>query len=113
LCLAQELAGSARHSHATAQKLSLNNADAQAAAHQLCPDLDRRLDVGQAKHIHGQPRRHEIAGAMTLFDHRGEKTDDDAPVQRFRIPRAVRSLCRDESVAVAGEERLIYHGLRP
>jgi hypothetical protein len=81
--------------------------DAQAVADLFCPDLHRRHDLGQAKHVDGQPCRHELRAAVTLVYHMGKKSDDDAAVHRFRIPRPVANGRRDEVVAVSGEERLI------
>ena len=63
-------------------------------------DLDRR-EARQAEHVDRQPRRHEIVGAVALLDHESQQPDDDAAVQRFRIPRAVRGRRRDEGVAVS------------
>ena len=57
-------------------------------------DLDRR-EIRQPEHVHRQPRRHEIVGAVTLLDHEGQQADDDAAVQRFRVPRAVRGRGRE------------------
>ena len=64
-------------------------------------DLDRR-EIRQPEHVDRQPRRHEIVGAVALLDHERQQPDDDAAVQRFRVPRAVRGLCRDEGVLVSG-----------
>ena len=109
---AQELAGGARHGGAAREEIGLDDLDAQTVADDPRPDFDRG-EAGQAKHVHRQPRRHEIIGAMAFFDLEGEQADDNAAVQRFRVPRAVRGLGRDESVAVSGEEGLIGHGAGP
>jgi hypothetical protein len=74
--------------------------------------LDRRQGR-QPEHIHRQPRRHEAFGSVALLDHRGEQPDDDAAVQRFRVPRPARGIGGNEGVAVFGEEGLICHGLQP
>ena len=59
------------------------------------------VDVRQPKHVDRQPRRHEFVGAVALLDHMGEQADDDAAVQRVRVPRAVRDGRGHEGVAVA------------
>src|SRR5258707_7520100 len=54
---------------------------------------------------------------MTLFDDVAEQTDDDAAVQRLRIPWSVGDLRRNVAVAVAGEKGLVFrclcHCVRP
>ncbi|MDF0517369.1 hypothetical protein P0R31_09005 [Bradyrhizobium yuanmingense] len=46
---------------------------------------------------------------MALLDDETEQADDDAPVQRFRIPWTARDFRRMEFIAVAGEERHVCH----
>ena len=60
------------------------------------------VDVRQAEHVDGQPRRHEIVGAVALLDHKGQQADDDAAVHRVRVPRSVRDRIGDEGVAASG-----------
>ena len=71
------------------------------------PDLDRRHDVRQAKHVDRQARRHEVVAAVTLLDDEAEQADDDAAMQRFRVPWPVRDRRWNEAVTVWGEEGLI------
>ena len=44
---------------------------------------------------------------------KARQADDDAAVQRVRVPRAARGVGRNEGVAVFGEERLVCHGAGP
>jgi hypothetical protein len=71
LRLAQQLAGGARHADAAAVKIGFDHLDALAIANEFCGDLDRR-QRRQAEHVHRQPRRHEIVGAVALFDRKSQ-----------------------------------------
>ena len=84
--------------------------DAQAVADEPCRDLDRHRYFRQSKHVDRQTRRDEIVRAVARFDLEGEQADDDAAVQRIRIPGSVRDRVGNEGVAVFGEEGLIFHG---
>ena len=86
------------------KKSAFDHLDAQAIADEPRFDLDRR-QVRQPEHVHRQPRRHEIVGAVALLDHEGQQPDDDAAVQRVRVPRPARGVGGNEGVAVSGEER--------
>jgi hypothetical protein len=108
----QQLAGGARHRDASGEEVGFDDANAQPVADQLRLHFDRRHDVGQAKHVDRQARRHEICAAVTLLDDMGEEPDDDATVHRFRIPWTVRDRVGDESFAARGEERLVGRNLR-
>jgi hypothetical protein len=72
-------------------------------------------EKNSAKHVHRQPRRHEIVGAVALFDDESDQPDDDAPVQRFRVPWAIRGRRWNIGVVdgIVGEEGLICHGAEP
>ena len=72
-------------------KLGLHHLDAHAVADAFGLDLDRRRGVRQAEHVDGEPRRHEIVGAVALLDHMGEQADNDTAVQGIGVPRAVRN----------------------
>jgi len=54
-----------------AEKRALDQFDAQAVADQPRLDLDRR-QCRQPEHVHRQPRRHEIVGAVALFDRKSQ-----------------------------------------
>jgi hypothetical protein len=110
--LPQQLAGRTRRDGTTAEELGLDQLDAQAVADEFCRDFDRR-HIRQAKHIDGQPRRHEFIAAVALLDHKGQEADDDTAVQRIGVPRPVRNLGGNERVVFSGEERLICHGAEP
>ncbi len=43
--------------------------------------------VGQPEHVHRQPRRHEISGAMACLDGEGQQSDHNPAMQRVRVPR--------------------------
>ncbi len=69
-------------------------------------------DVRQAEHVDRQPGRQEILIAVPLLDHEGEQPNDDAAVQRRRIPRPVGGPGGHEGILVAREKGLICHGFR-
>src|SRR3954447_3109515 len=83
--LPQQLARSARHRGSAANEIRLDHLDAQAIADQSRLDFDRRR-CRQPKHVHREPRWHEIIAAMALLDRESQKANDDAAVQRIRIP---------------------------
>ena len=87
---AQQLAGGARHAGAAGEELGLDHPDAQAVADEPCRDLDRRQMLGRRNMSTVSRAGTKSSAPWRCSIAKAKQADDDAAVQRVRVPRPVR-----------------------